>query len=68
MKIKMLKSLTLAAILLIAFGSCEKQLEEYNPSGLTSETVYSTAAGFETLVNAAYTYSRFWYGKKKGTV
>ena len=47
MKIKMLKSLTLAAILLIAFGSCEKQLEEYNPSGLTSETVYSNAAGFE---------------------
>ena len=66
MKIKMLKSLTLAAILLIAFGSCEKQLEEYNPSGLTSETVYSNAAGFETLVNAAYTYSRFWYGKEEG--
>ena len=62
----MLKSLTLAAILLIVFGSCEKQLEEYNPSGLTSETVYSNAAGFETLVNAAYTYSRFWYGKEEG--
>ena len=48
------------------FTSCKKDLEEYNPSGLTSGTVYTKAAGFETLVNAAYSYSRFWYGKEEG--
>jgi len=48
------------------FSSCKKDLVEYNPSGLTSSTVYTKAAGFETLVNAAYSYSRFWYGKEEG--
>src|SRR5688572_20678007 len=46
--------------------SCKKTLEEYNPSGLTAESVYSTPEGFETLVNAAYTYQRWWYGKEEG--
>jgi starch-binding outer membrane protein, SusD/RagB family len=46
--------------------SCKKKLDEYNPSGLTSSTVYTTATGFETLVNAAYSYTRFWYGKEEG--
>ena len=50
----------------ILLASCKKNLEEYNPSGLTASTVYTNAAGFETLVNAAYTYSRFWYGKEEG--
>ncbi|MFT3825379.1 MAG: RagB/SusD family nutrient uptake outer membrane protein [Chitinophagaceae bacterium] len=44
---------------------CSKKLDEYNPSGLTASTVYTNAAGFETLVNAAYTYNRFWYGKEE---
>jgi starch-binding outer membrane protein, SusD/RagB family len=48
------------------FASCKKTLDEYNPSGLTSATVYTKAAGFETLVNAAYSYTRFWYGKEEG--
>src|SRR6478752_7473312 len=58
---------SLLAILACAaiFTSCKKDLEEYNPSGLTSGTVYTKAAGFETLVNAAYSYSRFWYGKEE---
>ncbi|OQP56259.1 RagB/SusD family nutrient uptake outer membrane protein [Niastella populi] len=47
-------------------ASCDKKLEEYNPSGITSSTAYTTAKGFETLVNAAYTYTRFWYGKEEG--
>ncbi len=47
-------------------ASCNKKLEEYNPSGITSSTAYTTAKGFETLVNAAYTYTRFWYGKEEG--
>lgn len=66
MKLNIFKIILLLAIVSCAFGSCKKKLEEYNPSGLTSETVYNNAAGFETLVNSAYTFSRFWYGKEEG--
>jgi hypothetical protein len=48
------------------FTACKKKLEEYNPSGLTASTVYTKAVGFETLVDAAYSYSRYWYGKEEG--
>jgi hypothetical protein len=51
---------------LLGLFACNKQLEEYNPSGLTPDAVYSTPSGFETLVNAAYAYTRFWYGKEEG--
>ncbi|KAA9349926.1 RagB/SusD family nutrient uptake outer membrane protein [Larkinella humicola] len=54
--------LTLSLLTLV---SCKDVLEEYNPSGLTAETVYSTPEGFETLVNAAYSYQRWWYGKEE---
>ncbi|MVT08606.1 RagB/SusD family nutrient uptake outer membrane protein [Chitinophaga tropicalis] len=47
-------------------GACNKQLEEYNPSGLTVDQVFSTPDGFETLVTAAYSYNRWWYGKEEG--
>ena len=57
--------LTLACIAFI-LSSCKKKLEEYNPSGLTGETLYTQATGFETLVNAAYSYTRYWYGKEEG--
>lgn len=50
----------------VVFTSCDKKLSEYNPSGLTPDVTYSNAKGFETLVNAAYSYSRFWYGKEEG--
>lgn len=50
----------------VVFTSCNKKLSEYNPSGLTPDAVYTNAKGFETLVNAAYTYTRFWYGKEEG--
>jgi starch-binding outer membrane protein, SusD/RagB family len=50
----------------VVFTSCEKKLSEYNPSGLTPDVTYANAKGFETLVNAAYTYTRFWYGKEEG--
>ncbi|HEY1200906.1 MAG TPA: RagB/SusD family nutrient uptake outer membrane protein, partial [Niastella sp.] len=50
----------------VAFSSCDKKLTENNPSGLTPDVTYTTAKGFETLVNAAYTYTRFWYGKEEG--
>lgn len=51
---------------LLTFASCETILEEYNPSGQTAETVFTTPEGFETLVNAAYSYQRWWYGKEEG--
>jgi hypothetical protein len=46
--------------------SCKKPLEEYNPSGITAESVFTTPEGFESLVNAAYSYQRWWYGKEEG--
>jgi hypothetical protein len=52
--------------LMVLFASCNKQLEEFNPSGLTASTVITKAAGFETMVDAAYSYTRFWYGKEEG--
>lgn len=61
--IKILLTLLTGAVI---SASCNKKLEEYNPSGITSATAYTTAKGFETLVNAAYTYTRFWYGKEEG--
>lgn len=52
--------------LTVAFSSCKKTLEEYNPSGITAESVFATPEGFQTLVNAAYSYQRWWYGKEEG--
>lgn len=54
-----------AALVLSCLTSCEKLLEEYNPGGITSESVYTTPEGFETLVNSAYSYQRWWYGKEE---
>jgi starch-binding outer membrane protein, SusD/RagB family len=54
------------AILAIGIFGCEKRLKEYNPSGMTAEAAYTTPAGYETLVNAAYSYARHWYGKEEG--
>jgi hypothetical protein len=56
----------LLSMFLLTLNSCENTLEEYNPSGLTSETVFTTPEGFETLVNGAYSYQRWWYGKEEG--
>ncbi|MCG2613363.1 RagB/SusD family nutrient uptake outer membrane protein [Terrimonas sp. NA20] len=53
-------------MLLASLTSCKKRLEEFNPGGLTAESVFTTPEGFETLVNAAYTYQRWWYGKEEG--
>lgn len=66
MKNNIFKYFLSALTLVIVFTACEKKLEEYNPSGLTASTVYTKAVGFETLVNAAYSYSRYWYGKEEG--
>ena len=66
MKNKIIAAVALLICTAILISSCKKKLEEYNPSGLTGQTLYSQAAGFETLVNAAYSYTRFWYGKEEG--
>jgi starch-binding outer membrane protein, SusD/RagB family len=66
-----MKNKSLSILFTILCGSvfltaCKKDLKEYNPSGLTPGSVYTNAAGFETLVNAAYGFTRFWYGKEEG--
>jgi hypothetical protein len=66
MKLNLIKWLLSLSCILFILSSCKKKLEEYNPSGLTGSTLYTQAAGFETLVNSAYSYSRFWYGKEEG--
>jgi len=48
----------------LVLTSCD--LTEYNPGGVTNESVYTQPEGFESLVNAAYSYTRWWYGKEEG--
>ncbi|MBN9297955.1 MAG: RagB/SusD family nutrient uptake outer membrane protein [Filimonas sp.] len=64
--IKYIQLFVLLAGLATIFNACSKKLDEYNPSGLTANTTYTNATGFETLVNAAYTFNRYWYGKEEG--
>ena len=45
---------------------CTDMLEEENRAGLTADNVYTSPEGFESLVNAAYSYTRAWYGKEEG--
>ncbi len=56
-----MKLSVIAGIVMILY-SCE--LEEYNPSGVTAEAIWSTPEGFETLVAAAYSIQRDYYGKE----
>lgn len=59
---KNLKTYIIAALLL-CLGSCS--LEEYNPSGSTSEIVFSTEDGMNALVNAAYyNFRAQFYGRE----
>ena len=53
----------------LMFGtlSCT-DLEEFNPTGTTAETIWSTPQGFQTLINAAYSNQRTVYGKEDGIV
>lgn len=50
----------------IVLSACTELLNEENPSGITGEAVYSSPAGFESLVNSAYATARHWYGKEDG--
>ncbi|PZX50978.1 RagB/SusD family nutrient uptake outer membrane protein [Algoriphagus chordae] len=64
-----MKNTSLITLLILSMAmlstSCDDMLDEYNPSGLTAEAVYTTPEGFESLVNAAYSYQRWWYGKEE---
>ncbi|MEJ6981439.1 RagB/SusD family nutrient uptake outer membrane protein [Pedobacter sp. P351] len=55
----------LFTVLIAGFTSCRK-LDEYNPSGATADAAWNTPQGFVTLVNAAYSDQRNWYGKEDG--
>jgi hypothetical protein len=66
MKLSIYIKLLAVPVAIVLCISCNKKLTEKNPSGLTSATVYNNAKGFETLVNAAYSFTRFWYGKEEG--
>lgn len=61
-----MKRYIIGLLCIALMAACNKQLEEYNPSGLTTDQVFSTPDGFETLVSAAYSYNRWWYGKEDG--
>ena len=62
-----MKNLSIILLFIVLLNtSCTKKLDEYNPSGITAEAVYTTPQGFESLVNAAYSYQRWWYGKEEG--
>jgi hypothetical protein len=47
---------------LTALVSCNKKLEEYNPSNPAAGTVWTTPAGFVTNVNGAYSWIPYLYG------
>lgn len=63
---KILSIVLSISFILFMTSSCNQMLDEYNPSGTTADAVYTTPAGFETLVTAAYGYQRMWYGKEEG--
>lgn len=66
MKISNIIKITSVTFLIVSVLGCKKYLKETNPSGLTAEAVYSTPEGYRTLVNGAYSYLRWWYGKEEG--
>jgi hypothetical protein len=63
--LKNIRSVSALVTLSLTLFSCHK-LEEYNPSGATADAIYTTPAGFLTLVNACYSDQRAWYGKEDG--
>lgn len=57
------KKIIIAFGLASSFVACRK-LDEYNPSGSTSDAVLSTPQGILTFVNACYADQRNYYGKE----
>ncbi|WP_022823376.1 RagB/SusD family nutrient uptake outer membrane protein [Hymenobacter norwichensis] len=66
MKISLAKHIGLAAVAgALGLTACN-DLDEFNPSNATADTVWTTPEGFVTVVNAAYSEQRSWYGKEDG--
>lgn len=61
-----MKKIILFFIAILAFSSCSDFLEETNRNSITGDVLYNTPDGYESLVNACYSYSRAWYGKPDG--
>lgn len=61
---KMKKIITLLSIGLLSLTSCSDFLEEENLSNPETEAVYTTASGFESLINANYSQLREIYGNE----
>lgn len=50
--------------MLVFAGSCD--LEEYNPSGITAEAIWSTPEGMESLIASAYKWQQKMYASEYG--
>lgn len=61
-----MKKIVLFLTAILAFSSCSDFLEETNRNSVTGDGLYGTPEGYESLVNACYSYSRAWYGKPDG--
>lgn len=61
-----MKKIILFFIAILVFFSCSDFLEETNRNSITGDVLYNTPDGYESLVNACYSYSRAWYGKPDG--
>ena len=61
-----MKKIILLIIAVVSFSSCSDFLEETNRNSITGDVLYSTPEGYESLVNACYSYSRAWFGKPDG--
>lgn len=59
---KSLSKYILISLFLIPAFSCKDFLEEENKSNITAENFFSTASGYEALVNAAYNTLRTNFG------
>ncbi len=57
-------NLMMMAALALASTSCTDFLTEDNKAGETAELTYQTATGIEGLCDAAYAYTRGWWGKE----
>lgn len=65
-KHNILAKLLLILVFTVSFASCE--LDEYNPSGTTAESVWATSDGIETLLASAYRWQRKIFCNEYGFV
>lgn len=65
-KQNIIAKLLLLLVLTVSFASCE--LDEYNPSGTTAESVWATSDGIESLLASAYRWQRKIFCNEYGFV